>query len=115
MKIDCFVNEVKCYFLKFKFNKFFGFDYIVLCIFKLCVLELVFLLMYMINKLLFFGFLFEEWKYVDIIFLYKKGFKFLRENYCLIFFILIVCKICEKIVFDRMIKFWCEIDFINSN
>lgn len=69
----------------------------------------------MLNKSFFFGLLFEEWKYVDIILLYKKGFKFLRENYRLIFFISIVCKIGEKIVFDRLFKFWRENNLINNN
>ena len=53
--------------------------------------------------------------YADITPLHKKGSKSSRENYRPISLTSIACKIGEKIIFDRMIKFWREIDLINSN
>ena len=47
--------------------------------------------------------------------LHKKGSKSSRENYRLISLTSIVCKIEEKIVFDRMTKFWQDIDLITNN
>lgn len=114
-KIDCSVNEVKRHLLKLKPNKSPGPDHIAPCIFKSCASELAPSLTYMINKSLSLGLLPEEWKHADITPLHKKGSKSSRENYRPISLTSIACKICEKIVFDRMIKFWREIDFINSN
>ena len=69
----------------------------------------------MINKSFSVGLLPDEWKHADITPLHKKGSKSSRENYRPISPTSIACKIGEKIVFDRMIKFWREIDLINNN
>ena len=69
----------------------------------------------MVNKSFSVGLLPDEWKNADITPLHKKGSKSSRENYRPISLTSIACKIGEKIVFDRMIKFWHEIDLINSN
>lgn len=47
--------------------------------------------------------------------IYKKGSKSSRENYRPISLTSIVCKIGEKIVFDRMFDFQHETDLINNN
>lgn len=49
------------------------------------------------------GLLPKDWKNADITPLHKKGSKSSRENYHPISLTLIVCRIGEKIVFDRMI------------
>ena len=67
------------------------------------------------NKSFSIGLLPDEWKHVDITSLHKMGSKSLRENYRPISLTSIVCKINGKIVLERMIKFWREIDFINNN
>ena len=69
----------------------------------------------MVNKSFSVGLLPDEWKHADITPLHKKGSKSSRENYRPTSLTSIACKIGEKIVFDRMIKFWREIDLINSN
>ena len=56
----------------------------------------------MVNKSFTIGLLPDEWKHADITPLHKKGSESSRENYRLISLISIVCKIGEKIVFDRM-------------
>jgi len=68
----------------------------------------------MVNKSFSIGLLPDEWKQADITPLHKKGPKFSREN-CPISLTSIPCKIGEKIVLDRMFKFWREIDLINNN
>lgn len=113
--IDCSVNEVKRHLLKLKPNKSPGPDHIAPCILKSCAPELAPSLTYMVNKSFSVGLLPDEWKHADITPLYKKGSKSSRENYRPISLTSIACKIGEKIVFDRMIKFWREIDLINSN
>ena len=114
-RIDCSVNEVKRHLLKLKPNKSPGPDHIAPCILKSCALELAPSLTHMINKSFSVGLLPDEWKHADITPLHKKGSKSSRENYRPISLTSIACKIGEKIVFDRMIKFWREIDLINNN
>lgn len=104
--IFCIIEEILKYFKFFKMNKFLGLDRILLVILKLCVFELVFLILFLVNKFFLLGYLFEDWRLVDIVLFYKKGFKYLRENYCLILFIFMICKISEKIVCDRLMLFW---------
>ena len=77
--------------------------------------ELVPSLAYILNKSFSSGLLPNEWKFADITPLHKKGSKSLRENYRPIFLTSIVCKIGEKIVFDRLHKFWQETGLINNN
>ena len=114
-RIDCSVNEVKRHLLKLKPNKSPGPDHIAPCILKSSALELAPSLTHMINKSYSVGLLPDEWKHADITPLHKKGSKSSRENYRPISLTSIACKIGEKIVFDRMIKFWREIDLINNN
>ena len=59
----------------------------------------------MLNKSFSAGQLPEDWKRAVITPLHKKGAKSSRENYRPISLTSIVCKIGEKIVFDRIIKF----------
>ena len=113
--IDCSVNEVKQHLLKLKPNKSPGPDHIAPCILKSCAPELAPSLTYMVNKSFSVGLLPDEWKHADITPLHKKGSKSSRENHRPTSLTSIACKIGEKIVFDRMIKFWREIDLINSN
>lgn len=115
MENDCSVNEVKRHLLKPKPNKFPGPDHIAACILKSCAPELAPSLTYMVNKSFSVSLVPDEWKHADITALHKKGSKSSRENYRPISLTSIACKIGEKIVFDRMIKFWREIDLINSN
>jgi len=70
---------------------------------------------HILNKSFSSGLLPNEWKCADITPLHKKGSKSLRENYRLISLISIVCKIGEKIVFDRLHKFGQETGLINNN
>ena len=69
----------------------------------------------MVNKSFSVGLLPDGWKHADITHLHKKGSKSSRENYRPISLTSTACKIGEKIVFDRMIKLWREIDLVNSN
>ena len=112
---DRTVNEVQRHLLKLKTNKSPGPDHIASCILKSCALELAPSLTYMVNKSFPIGLLPDEWKHADITPLHNKGSKSSRENYRQIFLTSIVCKFGEKIVLDRMIKFWGEIDLINNN
>lgn len=48
--IFCIFGEVMKCFKFFKLNKFLGLDCILLVILRLCVLELVFLILYLVNK-----------------------------------------------------------------
>ena len=70
----------------------------------------------MVKKSFSIGLLPDEWKHADITSPHKKGSKSSKENYrpC-ISLTSIVCKINEKIVLERMIKFWRKIDVINDN
>ena len=111
---DCSVNEVKCIMQKLN-PKSPGPDSIAPCILKSCATQLAPSVTYMFKKSFITGQLPEDWKHADITPLHKKGPKFLRENYRPISLTSIVCKISEKIVFDRMIKFCREIDLINNN
>ena len=113
--IDCSVNEVKCHLLKLKTNKSPGPDHIAPCILKSCALELAPSITYIVNKSFTTGLLPDEWKHADISPLHKKGSKSSRENYHPISLTLTVCKIGEKIFFDRMFNFWHETDPINNN
>ena len=108
-------RKVKRHLLKLKPNKSPGPDHIAPCILKSCALELAPSLTHMVNKSFSVGLLPDEWKHADITPLHKKGSKSLRENYRPISLTSISCKIGEKIVFDRMMKFWREIDLINNN
>ena len=75
--------------------------------------------MSILNKSFSSGLLPNEWKCADIRplqnSLHKKGSKSLKENYRPISLTSIVCKISEKIVFDRLHKFWQETGLINNN
>ena len=112
---DCSVNEVKCIMQKLTPNKSPWPNRIVPCILKSCATQLVPSVTYMLKKSFITGQLPENWKHADITPLHKKGPKFLCENYRPISLTSIVCKIGEKIVFDRMIKFCREIDLIKNN
>ena len=103
---DCSVNEVKCHLLKLKTNKSAGPDHVAPCILKSCALELASWLAYVVNKSFSIGLLPDEWKHAEITPLHKKGSNSSRENYRPISLTSVVCKIGEKIVLDRMIKFW---------
>ena len=92
-------------------NKSPGLDHIAPCILKSCAPELAPSLSHMVNKSFSVGLLPDEWKHADI----TQGSKSLRENYRPISLTSIACKTGEKIVFDRMIKFWREIDLTNNN
>ena len=113
--IDYSFNEVKRHLLKLKTNKSPGPDHIAPCILKSCALKLAPSITYMVNKSFNTGLLPDEWKHADITPLHKKGSKSSGENYRPISLTSIVCKIGEKIVFDRMFNFWCETDLINNN
>ena len=103
VNIYCSVNEVKRHLLKLKLKKSPGPDHVTPCILKSCAPELATSLTYMVNKSFSVGLLPDEWKHADIT--HKKGSKSSKENYCPISLTSVACKICEKIGFDRMIKF----------
>ena len=113
--VNCSVDEVRSYLQKLKPYKSPGPDHIAPCILKSCARELAPSVTYMLNKPFSTGLLPEEWKHADITPLHKKGSKSLRENYRPISLTSIVCKIGEKIVFDRLFKFWRENNLINNN
>lgn len=113
--VNCSVDEVRSYLQKLKPYKSPGPDHIAPCILKSCARELAPSVTYMLNKSFSSGLLPEEWKHADITPLHKKGSKSLRENYRPISLTSIVCKIGEKIVFDRLFKFWRENNLINNN
>ena len=58
------------------------------------------------------GLLPSEWKMADITPIHKKGPKNKRENYCQTS---IVCKVSEKVVRGRVVKFWRELHVFNPN
>ena len=102
--INCSVNEVRIHLQKLKVNRSPGPDNIAPCILKSFASELAHSVTYMLNKSFSVGQLPEDWKRAVITPLHKKGAKSSRENYRPISLTLIVCKIGEKIVFDRMTK-----------
>ena len=61
------------------------------------------------------GLLPSEWKMADITPIHKKGPKNKRENYRQISLTSIVCKVSEKVVQGRVVKFWRELHIFNPN
>lgn len=113
--INCSANEVRRLLLKLKPNKSPGPDNIAPCVLRECASELSPSLAHILNKSFSSGLLPNQWKRADITPLHKKGSKCLRKNYRPISLTSIVCKIGEKIVFDRLLKFWQEIGLIKNN
>ena len=113
--INCSVNEVRRLLLKLKPNKSTGPDNVAPCVLRECGSELPPSLAHILNKLFSSGLLPNEWECADIRPLHKKGSKSLKENYRPISLTSIVCKIGEKIVFDRLHKFWQETGLIYNN
>ena len=113
--INCSVNEVRRLLLKLKPNKSPGPDNIAPCVLRECASELAPSLAHIFNKSFSSGLLPNEWNCAVITPLHKKGSKSLRESYRPISLTSIVCKIGEKIVFDRLHKFWQETGLINNN
>ena len=109
------VNEVRCPPLKLKPNKSPGPNNIAPCVLRECASELAPSPAHILNKLFSSGLLPNEWKCAEITPLHKKGSKSLSENYRPISLTSIVCKLGEKIVFDRLHKFWQETGLINNN
>ena len=101
--------------MKLKPNKSPGPDNIAPCVLRECASELAPSLAHILNKTFYSGLLPNEWKCADVTPLHIKGSKSLRENYRPISLTSIVCKIGQKIVFDRLHKFWQETGLINNN
>ena len=112
--INCSVNEVRRLLLKLKPNKSPGPDNIAPCVLRECASELASSVAHILNKSFSSGLLPNQWKCADIRPLHKKGSKSLKENYRPIS-LTSICKIGEKIVFDRLDKFWQETGLINNN
>ena len=55
------------------------------------------------------------WKNANITPVYKKGNRNLRENYRQISLTCILCKIAEKVVRNRVVDFWSDLDLFNPN
>ena len=115
--IDCCVDEVTCHLLKLKPNKSPGPDHIAPCILKSCVPELAPSLTYMVtNRSLLAFYLMNE--NTQVSHLYTRRVPNPREKTTAQFPLLqslvrLVKK--KKSFFDRMFKFWSEIDLINNN
>ena len=99
--------------MKLKPNKSPGPDNIAPCVLRERASELAPSLAHILNKSFSSGLLPNEWKCPDIRPLHKKGSKSLKDRP--ISLTSIVCKIGEKIVFDRLHKFWQETGLINNN
>jgi hypothetical protein len=56
----------------------------------------------------------NEWKSAAISPIFKKGSKHDRDSYRQISLTCIVCKISEKIIRDRMISFWNDLNVFNK-
>lgn len=73
--IFCIINKVFCFLRNFNLYKFLGFDYFLL-------IEIVLIFCLFLNRFFFVGEVLYVWKIVNIVFVYKKGRKDCRENYC---------------------------------
>lgn len=66
---------------------------------------IVLILIIIFRKLYDFGIVFEDWKIVNIILVFKKGKRFDVVNYRLILLICIVCKLMEYILISYIMKY----------
>ena len=96
-------------------NKSPGPDYIPTRILQVCANELALSITVLLNKSFSTGAVPDDWKSADISPIHKKGSKHRRENYRQISLTSVVCKIGEKIVRDRVIKFWNDINILNEH
>ena len=96
-------------------NKSPGPDYIPSRILQVCANELAPSITVLLNKSFSTGAVPDDWKSADISPIHKKGSKHRRENYRQISLTSVVCKIGEKIVRDRVIKFWNDINILNEH
>ena len=67
-----------------------------------------------LNKSLTTGSLRYAWRQADIVPTHKKGSKTDKENYGQISLTSIACKVCEKIVKQRVINFWQDLGVLNE-
>lgn len=67
-----------------------------------------------LNKSLTTGSLRYAWRQADIVPTHKKGSKTDKENYGQISLTSIACKVCEKILKQRVINFWQDLGVLNE-
>ena len=113
--IQCSTAEVLKYLQNLNANKSPGPDHIPARILKICAAELAPSISRMLNISFSTGQVPDDWKIADISPIFKKGSKQSRENYRPISLTGIVCKIGEKIVRDRVLHFWQNINLLNAN
>ena len=113
--IRCLTKEVEKHLRDLNVYKSPRPDYIPSRILKECTSELSPSLTTLLNKSFMMGLLPTEWKMADITPIHKKGPKNKRENYRQISLTSIVCKVSEKVVQGRVVKFWRELHVFNPN
>ena len=111
----CSMSEVVKHLQALKPNKYPGSDYILSHILQVCANELAPSITVLLNKSFSTGPVPDDWKSADISPIHKKGSKHKRENNRQISLTSIVCKIGEKIVHDRVIKFWNDLNILNEH
>ena len=113
--IHCSTSEIVKHLQALKPNKSPGPDYISSRILQVCANELAPSITVLLNKSFSTGAVPDDWKSADISSIHKKGSKHKRDNYRQISLTSIVCKIGEKIVRDRVIKFWNDLNILNEH
>ena len=83
-------------------------------ILETCVRELAPSISVLLNRCFTTGAIPNEWKSAAISPIFKKGSKHDRDSYRQISLTCIVCKISEKIIQDRMISFWNDLNVFNK-
>ena len=72
-------------------------------------------LVLLLNTSFFLGQLLTLWKNTNITLVPKKGNRNLRENYCQVSLTCILYKSTEKVVRNRVIDFWSDLNLFNPN
>lgn len=109
----CFSVNVGEFLFIFDVNKVIGLDGLFVCLFWEVVFVIFDLFLKLFNMFLNRGKLFCDWKCVNIILVYKNGGKEYVFNYCLIFLILFVVKILEKLVIRYIMVYLEDYDLLS--
>ena len=111
--IVCNANEVTHILKNLNAYKSPGPDHLPPRVLKECAVELAPSLCELLNRSFSSSSIPRIWKQADIVPIHKKGSKTARENYRQISLTSIACKVCEKIVKNRVINFWNELNVFN--
>ena len=82
---------------------------------KECAIEIASPFCSFLNRSFSAGELPYAWKIANIVPVHKKGRKDYRENYRQISLTSVACKVSEKIVKDRVVNFWQDLNVFNPN